>query len=87
MIKQTEALDFDIVAPGHGELGGPADVAAHRAYVEEVVAAVSQGIADGKTVEQLQDEIKLEAYSSWGEFDAYRPLNIAGAYRILSRSR
>ena len=86
-IKRTEELDFDIVAPGHGELGGPTDVAANRAYVEELVAAVNQGIADGKTVEQLQDEIKLEKYADWGQYNDWRALNIAGAFRILSAAR
>lgn len=84
-IRQTESLDFDIVAPGHGVIGGRQDVVAHRQYLEELVGLVSQGIDDGKSVADLQAEITLEKYSSWSQFDQWLPLNIAGAYRILNR--
>ncbi len=83
-IRQTEALDFDVVAPGHGVLGNRQDVVAHRQYIEALVDQVSQGIADGKSVADLQGEISFDQYSSWAQYDQWLPLNIAGAYRILS---
>jgi len=85
-IEQTEALDFDIVAPGHGSLGTRADVAAHREYWEELVAGVSAGIAAGKTSQQLQTELALDKYASWSQFAAWRPLNIDGAFRLLTQN-
>ena len=70
-VRAVEGMDFDTLAPGHGKMGTPADVTAFREYMEDLWAAVSQDVADGKTLEQAQAEIKL-------------PLNIAGAYRIRS---
>lgn len=49
-IKAVEALDFDILIPGHGKrLGTRADVVANREFLEDVMAAVSKGIAEGKS--------------------------------------
>lgn len=83
-VRAVEAMDFDMLAPGHGKMGGPADVTAFREYMEDLWAAVSQAVADGKTVEQAQAEIKLPKYENWFRYKEFLPLNIAGAYRIRS---
>ena len=83
-IKRLEALDFDILAPGHGSIGNKQDAADHRAYLEELVQAVAQGIGDGKSVEELQASLMFEDYADWGQYEAWRADNIAGAYRLLS---
>lgn len=41
-------------------------------------------MADGKTLEQAQAEIKLPKYASWSRYEEFLPLNVAGAYRIRS---
>ncbi|MCZ6763324.1 MAG: MBL fold metallo-hydrolase [Alphaproteobacteria bacterium] len=83
-IKALEALDFDILAPGHGPLGGRADAAEHRLYFEELTAAVAQGIADGVSLEELQETVRMEKYAAWGQYNEWRADNISGVYRILS---
>ena len=35
-IKVVEAMDFDILVPGHGPMGTKQDAADHRAYLEEL---------------------------------------------------
>ena len=83
-IKQVEAMDFDILAPGHGQLGTPQDAADHRQYLEDLTAAVQSAIDAGKSVEEAQAEIKMEKYAEWGAYDDWLQENIAGAYRILT---
>ncbi len=83
-VRAVEAMDFDMLAPGHGKMGTPADVTAFREYMEDLWAAVSQAVADGKTLEQAQAEIKLPKYADWFRYEQFLPLNIAGAYRIRS---
>ncbi|MCZ6484680.1 MAG: MBL fold metallo-hydrolase [Acidobacteria bacterium] len=83
-IRGVENIDFDYVVPGHGEVGNKADLAEHRGYLEELRDAVADGIAAGKTLEQLQASILLEDYKDWQSFDAWRPMNIEGMYNMLN---
>ena len=83
-IKQVEAMDFDIVAPGHGGLGTPQDVVEHREYLEDLTTEVQAAIDAGKPVETAQAEIKLEKYAEWGAYEDWLQENVAGAYRILT---
>ncbi len=83
-IKRVQAMDFDIVAPGHGSLGTRADVADNLTYLDNLTAAVQAQIAAGATVEQAQAAVPLDAYKDWGQYDAWLAQNVAGAYRILS---
>lgn len=39
---------------------------------------------EGKSLETLQDEIKLDQYSDLKNYESWRALNIAGVYRILA---
>ncbi len=77
-LKKVEAIDFDILAPGHGPLGTRTDARDQRLYLEELYAAVLAGLREGKSVEQMQDTIKLERYADWGQYEAWLPLNIQG---------
>lgn len=80
----VEALDFDILAPGHADMGTKADFVAYRGYFETLRAAVAAGIAEGRSVEELQRSITLDSYSSWLRYDTQREANIADAYGLLT---
>lgn len=77
-LRRVEAMDFDILAPGHGALGTKADVVAFREYMTELYTGVLEGVRAGKTVEALTAEMTLEKYKSWGNYEAWRALNIQG---------
>ena len=64
-IRAVELIDFDHVAPGHGEVGSKADVVEHRHYLQELRASVADGIAAGQTLEELQESILMENYRDW----------------------
>ena len=83
-IKRVQEMEFDIVTPGHGPLGTRADVADNLAYLEDLTAAVQAQLDAGATVEQAQAAVTLDAYKDWGQYEAWRAENVAGAYRILS---
>jgi len=82
-IRMVELLDFDVAAPGHGVVGGKADVAAYRHYLEELRDAVAAGIAAGTSLEELQESILMAPYSSWLNYENWRPLNVQGMYNML----
>lgn len=86
-IKVVEGLDFEILSPGHGSIGTKADAVEHRMYLEELYAAVVEGVKQGKSLEELQVEIKMEKYKDWQQYEAWRPLNIEGIYQRVVLQR
>ena len=86
-LGRIEAIDFDILAPGHGPLGDKSDVTAHRQYFEALHDAVLAAARDGQSLEQMQGSISLDAYKDWGQYEAWLPLNIEGLYNQISLHR
>ena len=86
-LRRVEELDFDIISPGHESPGTKAHVTEQREYLEELVAAVEAGIAEGRTKEELVETILMEDYDHLIEYDYSRALNVAGAYEILISSQ
>jgi glyoxylase-like metal-dependent hydrolase (beta-lactamase superfamily II) len=86
-LRRVEALDFDIISPGHELPGTKADVIEQRHYLEDLVAAVSKGIAEGKTKRELIDTVLMKDYDHLIEYDFSRARNVAGAYEILMANR
>ena len=86
-VKKVEAMDFDILMPGHGSPGSKADVIALRKYMEELYAAVLSGIRQGQTLQQLQENIKMSEYEGWHAHDTQLSLNIEGMYKQISLHR
>jgi glyoxylase-like metal-dependent hydrolase (beta-lactamase superfamily II) len=86
-VKRVEAMDFDILVPGHGPIGVKADASRHRAYLEDLYAAVLAAARAGQSLEEMQRSIKLEKYRDWSQYEAWLPLNIEGVYRQISLHR
>jgi glyoxylase-like metal-dependent hydrolase (beta-lactamase superfamily II) len=86
-IETVEAMDFDIVVPGHGPMGTKADVTDHRRYVQELYDGVLAGLRAGQSVEEMQASLTLDAYKGWSQYEDWRPLNIEGMARIISMNR
>ncbi|MDX1432242.1 MAG: MBL fold metallo-hydrolase [Gammaproteobacteria bacterium] len=80
-VKRVEAMDFDIFVPGHGELGTRADVSDHRRYLEALYEGVLAAAREGKPLDQIKSELLLEEFSHFGQYDAWRELNIEGVHR------
>ena len=81
--RTVESLDFEVFAGGHGAVATKADVTANRVFFEDLVAAVSAGMAQGKTLPELQQSILLEKYKDWNGYAARRAPTIDSAYRNL----
>ena len=78
------SLDWDIFVGGHAEIGDRADVRRYLDYLEALYAAVRDGMIAGKSLEALQNDIRLEKYSDLKNYEEWLPLNIAGVYRMLA---
>ena len=85
-VKRVNRLDFDILVGGHGPMGLKRDVGEGIVYLEELRAAVLEGLKAGKTVDELKRDIKMEKYRDWAAYDTWRELNVQGMARHLSES-
>lgn len=86
-LARVEAMDFNILAPGHGRLGTKADVAAFREYMTDLTNQVLAQARMGKSLEETKAAVDLSKYSSWSQFEAWSPLNIDGAYQRIQLNR
>jgi glyoxylase-like metal-dependent hydrolase (beta-lactamase superfamily II) len=67
VLGRLEALEPDVVVPGHGEVGGPDLIGQVRAYLEDVrerVGAASDGRSSDEVKAALEPEIRA-AYPTW----------------------
>jgi glyoxylase-like metal-dependent hydrolase (beta-lactamase superfamily II) len=85
-VRTANALDFEILAGGHGPLGVKQDVADGLTYLEELRAAVLNGLEAGKTVDELAQEVTMDKYADWINYDEWRELNVRGMARHLQES-
>jgi hypothetical protein len=81
--RTVEALDFDRVAPGHGEVFDKAVVTETREYFEYLVAQVSAGIRAGRPLADLVETITLDRYKGWANYERLRRMNVEAAYLNL----
>jgi glyoxylase-like metal-dependent hydrolase (beta-lactamase superfamily II) len=86
-IRRVEAIDFDILVPGHGPMGAKADASDHRAYLEDLYDEVLAAARAGQSLEEMQASITLDAYKDWGQYDKWRTLNIEGMLNNISLHR
>jgi len=82
--KEVLALDWDLFVGGHGEVGDRDDVKHYLDYLESLYGSVRDGMLEGKSLETLRSEIRLDRFSDLKNYEAWLPLNIEGVYRILA---
>jgi hypothetical protein len=85
-VRNVEALDFEVLVGGHGPVGVKSDVTDGRVYLEELRAAVLEGLRAGKSVDELAQSITMDQYKDWISYDDWRELNVRGMARYLQES-
>ena len=83
-LRAVEALDFDIVSPGHSSTGTKADFSRYRQFFEDLNAVVTDAVESGTTLEALLASDALTEYSDLPNYDPQRNRNIEDAYDLLS---
>jgi len=85
--RSIAALDFDILAQGHGAHSfTKQDVLEGLGFFEDLRAAVSEGMAQGKSLAELKQTIKLEKYKDWAYYRQL-PDDVEAAYLNLKSYR
>jgi len=83
-LKEVEALDFDIVTPGHSSVGTKADFSAYREFFEDLELVVTDAVAAGTPLADLLASDVLTDYEALPNYVPQRDRNIEEAYRLLS---
>ena len=86
-IRAVEALEFDILIPGHGPVGTKSHATEHRQYLEDLHAAVLQAARAGQSLEEMKANITLDRYEGWGQYEDWRSMNIEGMYNQIRLHR
>jgi glyoxylase-like metal-dependent hydrolase (beta-lactamase superfamily II) len=85
-LRRVEAMDFDVLVPGHGPLGTKADVTLFREYLQDLRAEVLRYAGEGKSLDEIKQLVTLPRYAGWGPKEWF-PLNIEGMYRLVHANR
>ena len=86
-LRRVEALDFDIVSPGHSSVGNKADFTAYREFFEDLRTVVGDAVASGMSLEDLLASEALTEYSDLPNYEPQRNRNIEEAYELLAAVR
>ena len=82
-LERLMTLEFDTIVFGHGPPGDPAAVQRQGRYYGALRAAVQQAIDNGWTEDEAAERVRLPQYESWGQYEAWFPLNVRAIYRSL----
>ena len=86
MINSTKSVlnyDFDTFVGGHADIGNKADVKRYLSYIEQLYSQVTAGALAGKTLDEIKQNIKLDEFKDFRQYQAWLPLNIEGVYERL----
>ncbi|HSM41394.1 MAG TPA: MBL fold metallo-hydrolase [Afifellaceae bacterium] len=78
--------NFDVIVPGHGNVGSPADLAWFRDLLSALRRAVDNAIAGGSTEEAACAEVQLPDYAHLSRYDEWMRFNVRSAYRARGGS-
>ena len=84
-IKMMKALNPDVVIPGHGQPATAQILEDNERYYNLLVDRVKQLVQQGKSLEQVKQELKMPEIDAWAGKDRF-PNNVEAAYRAAKGS-
>ena len=84
-IAKVQTFDFDIAIPGHGNVGEKADVALFLEFLRALDAAVAEGIAEGRSLDEMRENLSFPGYEDWLRYETRRDTLITETYELLTR--
>jgi glyoxylase-like metal-dependent hydrolase (beta-lactamase superfamily II) len=86
-LRLVEGLDFDMLVPGHGNIGKREHVRMFREYLQDLRAAVQEQVQKGVSIEEAKKNVQLPKYEQWARYADWFPENVEGMYRYFSEQR
>ncbi|MFC1893579.1 MBL fold metallo-hydrolase [Chloroflexota bacterium] len=85
-LKKIEAMDVDVVVPGHGEIGDKRIVREVTQFIQECIDAVRKAINQGMNKEEAADRISFEEVrTALHPGPGQQRSNVLRLYEILSK--
>src|SRR4051812_3137736 len=81
--KMLKALNPVHVVPGHGTPGSTEIFDETDKYYALLIERVEKLVKEGKTLDQIQKEVKMPEYASWANQERF-PTNVEAAWRMLA---
>ncbi len=85
-LNKAKELEFDVIIPGHGNIGGREDLDIYIDYLTTLVAQVEEAIAAGKSLEKTQKDIQMDRFKTLKRWDEWFLLNVQGVYEQLKEA-
>jgi glyoxylase-like metal-dependent hydrolase (beta-lactamase superfamily II) len=81
-LEKAMTLDFDVVVPGHAELGNKQDVQNYIDYLSALVSQVETAIDGGMTLDETQQAliVSMQDFNYLKRWDEWFLFNVAGVY-------
>ncbi len=83
MLKMMQALNPEVVIPGHGAPTTTKMLADYQKYLETLLLRVNDLMKQGRSLEQIKAELKMPEYENLEAAKERLPNNIEAAYRAL----
>jgi glyoxylase-like metal-dependent hydrolase (beta-lactamase superfamily II) len=86
-LKRVEAIDFDVLSPGHGRIGVKHDVRAYRGYMETLRDQVTNLARAGHSVDEVVARVTMDKYQAWFGYKKYVKSNVRAMYERVKLTR
>jgi cyclase len=83
-IRMMRLLSPEVVVPGHGSFGTTKMFDDNERYVGLLIERVGALVRQGRTLEQIQKELRMPEYADWA-YQERMPTNIDAAYRTVTQ--
>ena len=86
-LRTIVALDFDHALAGHAMFGTKKDAAMTLQYLEDLATGVAAGIGAGRSLQDIQKTLTLDAYKGFERWDTHRTVHIEQVYEMMKGSK
>ena len=83
-LDRLRGLGFDTIVFGHGPAGDRASIDRQVSYYSDLRRAVAEAVEAGLSEDETAARVRLPAYESWGQYEAWFELNVRAIHRWLS---
>lgn len=92
LLNATESLfafdrQYKHVIPGRGPAGGFEIIRSQHSYLLALLQRVTTARAEGKTLEQAKQEIRIDVYSDWAGYERLFPIQVEQLWNELEEQR
>jgi glyoxylase-like metal-dependent hydrolase (beta-lactamase superfamily II) len=85
-LNKARELDFDVIIPGHANIGGREDLDFYIDYLTTLITQVEEAIAAGKSLEETQQGMQMDQFKTLKRWDEWFLLNVQGVYEQLKEA-